>query len=320
MTADLTFSCVRGFNYHPAYSANLQQTWTQFDAVAWQRETPWALRFGANTLRLWLDWSAYLALGPALLHKVDTALAILEGHRLKAVLVLFNRWVDRRFPVGGISDNDLRVAGPGFEKFHAYVDAIGGRFGGDPRILAWDLCNTPLSKSWNALDILPVEADWLADMAARLRRHTATPVTIGAMTYDYVEQTAGLCDVLGFQPYPGRPGEMERLCADHVAMAKRLGKPLLCVETCCGSFDDQERGALARDNIETLERHRIGWLAWMLCAGAFVTGSRERPDSNSLRPDEGYMPFVLADGMTRPGHEWLEERSRHMTNRGEATP
>ena len=96
------------------------------------------------------------------------------------------------------------------------------------------------------------------------------------------------------------------MCEEHLAIAAEFGKPLIATETCCGSLDDAERGALARDNIETLERFGIGWQAWQLVSGRFVTGSRERTDSNAVRPKEGYMPFVMPGGTTRPHHEWLE--------------
>ena len=302
----MNWSEMRGFNYQPSYSAQLQYTWTSFDAAVWQREVPWSLRFGANTLRVWLDWSAWLVLGDALLDRVAAALAILDRHGLKTMPVLFNRWVDGNYPAGGISDNDLRASGWGLEKFDAYVDALVARFGADPRIVLWDLCNEPLGAWWNSADILFREHVWLANVADRMRRQSRIPITIGAMSYDFVLQTAALCDVLSFHPYPHAIGEMEKLCVDHLALARRCGKPLICTETCCGSFDDHERGRLAQDNIATLQRHGIGWVAWQLCEGQFISGNRRRVDSNSIRPNEGYMPFVLADGTTRPGHEWLE--------------
>jgi hypothetical protein len=300
------YSQIRGFNYQPSYSSHLQYTWTHFDAAIWEREVPWATRFGSNMLRLWLDWSAYLALGDALADRIDTALGILERSGLRAMLVLFNRWVDPIYPAGGVSDNDLRTSGWGFEKFDAYIDLLAARFGADPRVGLWDLCNEPLGPGWNAQDILFREHVWLAHVADRIRRRSRIPVTVGAMTCDFVLQTASLCDVISFHPYPHHIGEMEQLCRDHLDIAARFGKPLICTETCCGSLNDAERGALARDNIETLERHGIGWLAWHLCESRFVTGSRMKTDSNAVRPGEGYMPFVLADGRTRPGHEWLE--------------
>jgi hypothetical protein len=303
------WSQLKGFNYQPGYAPNMQFMWTHFDREAWKREVPWSLRFGANTLRVWLDWGAYLAIGEAMLDNLEDALGILDENDLRMIPVLFNRWVDPRYPGGGVSDNDLRCSGWGLEKFDAYVGALAKRFASEERILLWDVCNEPMGGDfWNDPAILFREHVWLSNVADKLRRETAIPVTVGAMTYDYVLQAAALCDVISFHPYTVQIGEMEKLCSDHLAIAERFGKPLICTETCKGSFDDQERGALARNCIETLERHGIGWLAWHLCESRFVTGSRGRTDSNSIHPNQGYMPFVLADGATRPGHEWLERR------------
>lgn len=298
----MDWQAMRGFNYQPSYGATLAGIWMDFDRSVWQREVGWARRFGSNTLRIWLDWSTFLHMGDALMDRFGEALEVLDSHGQKAMPVLFNRWVDWRYPAGGISDNDLMCSGWGFEKFDAYVEAIGRRFGDDSRIVLWDICNEPANSVISA-DLRHREQVWLTTMTGLLKRHTAIPVTIGAMNYDFVQQTAGLGDVLSFHPYTG---PIEKLCLDHLAIARRFGKPLVCTETCCGSFDDQERGRLAQDYIRGLERHQIGWIAWQLCEGRFVSGNRGRVDSNSVRPNEGYMPFVLADGTTRPGHEWLE--------------
>ncbi len=302
---NVDWSTIRGFNYQPSYSPHLLYTWTAFDAAVWRREVGWSCRFGANTLRLWLDWSVWLVLEERLLAVFDLALDGLAEHGLRAMPVLFNRWNDPRYPAGLVTERDLLQSDYRFAKFDAYVDALGERFGDDPRILCWDLCNEPQAP-WGPGDLAAREVVWLATVADRLRRHTALPLTIGTMTGDNVRAFAPFVDVISFHPYPQAAGQMDGLCRDHLALAASYGKPLVCTETCCGALDDHERGALARENLETLEAHGLGWLAWQLVAGRFVTGSRERTDSNAVRPGEGYMPFVLADGTTRPGHEWLE--------------
>ncbi len=310
------YRTMRGFGYQPSYSPAMAYNWTHFDAAVWRREVPYATRFGSNTLRIWLDWGAWLILGDDLLKRFDRALDIIHRNGMRTIPVLFNRWVDPRYPVGGISDNDLRASDWSLAKFDPYVDALATHFRCDERILLWDVCNEPLwGTRWNAEDILFREHVWLANVADRLRRGSGLPITIGAMVDHFVHQTAALCDVISFHPYPNEPGEMDKMCRDHVAIAKRFGKPLICTESCCGSFDDQERGRLARECIETLERHGIGWVVWSLCAGKFVTLSRKRVDSNAVRPNEGYMPFVLENGRTRPGHEWLEQRAKQAKRR-----
>ncbi len=298
-------AAVRGFNYQPSYSAHLQYTWTHFDEAVWRREVPWSLRFGSNMLRLWLTWSAWLVLEDELLDRFETALSILDEHGLKAMPVLFNRWNDAQYPAGMVTDQDLLQSDFRFAKFDAYVDALGRRFGADPRIGIWDLCNEPQAPRGQG-EVPLREAIWLTTVADRLRRHTDTPLTVGTMSGDNVRLFAPCADILSFHPYPRQPGQMDAACREHLALAATYGKPLLATETCCGALDDRERGDLARENITTLESHGIGWLAWQLAAGKFTTGSRERTDSNAVRPGEGYMPFVLADGSTRPCHAWLE--------------
>ena len=298
-------SQIRGFNYQPSYSAHLQFTWTNFDRECWEREVPYALRFGSNTLRVWLDWSAYLCHETKMLDAVESALDILHRNNLKMMPVLFNRWHDPKYPAGGVSSENLLLGPKGSEAFRPYVEAVVNRFGRDERISIWDLCNEPQAPF---CAVAQQETEWLAQVAAWMRAGTEVPLTIGTMSNENVRNYAPLVDIISFHPYPHAIGEMEDICQSHLALAREFGKPLICTETCCGSFDDAERGALARDNIETLERHGIGWQAWQLMSGRFVSGSRERTDSNAVREGEGYMPFVLPDGSTRPHHEWLEQR------------
>ncbi len=300
------WSKLRGFNYQPGYSAHLQYTWTHFDLSYWEREVPWALRFGTNCLRIWLDWSAYLAIGDRFLNHVDQALSVLDRHGITAMPVLFNRWTDPRYPAGGIADSDLRSGGT-FDKFFPYLDAIANRFDDDHRIAAWDLCNEPQAPGPSP-DIALLEMRWLATVADRIGRQSDIPITIGTMTGENVAIFAPLVDVISFHPYPKQGDQMATLCRQHLELAAAYNRPLICTERCVGSIDDHERGELARECIDTLDRHDIGWLAWQLVSGPFVTGSRERTDNNAVRPGEGYMPFVLPDGTTRPGHEWLVRR------------
>lgn len=105
--------------------------------------------------------------------------------------------------MGGVNDRDLASADWSFATFRAYVGGPLERFGADPRVSIWDLCNEP-----------------------------------------------------------------------H-----------------------------AREDIETLERHGIGWIVWQLVEGRFITGNKERTDNNALDFMEGFMPFILADGSMRPRHE-----------------
>jgi hypothetical protein len=296
---------VRGFNFQPSYAGSLHLVWTGFDRATWEREVAWSRRFGTNMLRIWLDWHAFVALGDALMDRLEAALDVLSQSGIAMMPVLFNRWLDPRLPMGMVADRDLTSSDWGFGKFEPYVTALLDRFGQDPRIGTWDLCNEPQAPYLEP-GINQREVVWLSHVAHWVRRGSATKVTIGTMTEDNVRVYAPLVDVISFHPYTMQPGEMDQVCQRHLQLAAKYGKPLLCTEACKGSLDDQERGAQARDDVEALERNGIGWLLWQLVEGRFITGSRERTDDNALHPHQGYMPFILADGTTRPGHEWLE--------------
>jgi hypothetical protein len=305
MTFD--YATVRGFNYQPSYAGSLQLAWTGFDRQVWAREIAWSRRFGTNALRVWLDWHAWIALGEGLLDRLEQALEVAAANDIRLMPVLFNRWNDSRLPMGMVADRDLVTGDCGFEKFAPYVTGLLDRFGADPRVLLWDLCNEPQAPYLDGT-LNFRELAWLARVAAWVRERSAIPLTIGTMTGDNVRVYAPLVDVLSFHPYTLKPGEMDALCREHLALAAAYGRPLLCTEACKGSFDDHERGRQARDDVEALQRHGIGWLLWQLVEGRFISGSRQRPDDNSLHPQQGYMPFILADGSTRPGHEWLGKR------------
>lgn len=305
---------IRGFNYQPGYSSQLQYTWTNFDRASWEREVPYALRFGSNTLRVWLDWSAYLAMGSKFFDRIEEAIEILDANGLLMMPVLFNRWTDIDWPAGGITNDHLAIVAHDFLTFKPYVDGLMDRFANDRRIVMWDLCNEPTAPRG---EVAEVETAWLQQIGLWLRERTELPITIGTATGDNVRQFAPFADVLSFHPYArvtqaqaAQPGErracMKALCEKHLEIAREFGKPLICTETCVGSLNDLERGELARDNLETLDSFGIGWVAWHLVAGEFVSAHPQKVDSNSVRRHEGYMPFVLTDGSTRPGHEWLE--------------
>lgn len=305
-TPALDYSQIRGFNYQPSYGGTLQYIWTGFDRAVWEREVPWSKRFGSNMLRVWLDWQAYFAIGDKMFDALDQALDVLAKNELRMMPVLFNRWNDARCPHGGVGDRDLILAN--FDKFWPYVDALMGRFGNDARVAIWDVCNEPQAP-WNRFpEVNDVETKWLETAVSRMRSATKTPITVGTMGRENVERFAPFVDVISFHPYTNKAGDMEESCKVHEPIAAKFGKPLICTEACRGSFDDQERGRQARDDVETLEHHGIGWLLWQLCEGRFVTGNKERTDDNALHPGQGYMPFVLADATTRPGHEWLERK------------
>ena len=303
----INYSGIRGFNYQPSYAGSLQMIWTHFDRDVWKREVAWSRRFGTNMLRVWLDWHAWVAISDNIFEVLERALDVLASNDIRMMPVLFNRWNNVALPMGMVADRDIATGGYGFEKFEPYVQGLMNRFGNDDRVAVWDLCNEPQAPRLRA-DLNFREILWLSRVADWIRQSSDKTITVSTGTNDNVRVYAPLADVISFHPYTMEKGEMEEQCVNHEAIDAGYGKPLICTEACKGSFDDHERGRQARDDLETLNRHGIGWLLWHLVEGRFITASRERTDSNSLHPGQGYMPFILQDGTTRPGHEWLEDQ------------
>jgi hypothetical protein len=256
-------------------------------------------------LRIWLDWHAWCAIEDDMFDALDAALEVLDSNDIAMMPVLFNRWNDAALPMGMVADRDLTTGGYSFDKFRKYVNGLMQRFGDDDRVALWDLCNEPKAPRIDA-EVNFRETVWLSRVADWVRRGSDKPITIGTMTGDFVRIYATLVDVISFHPYCIQLGEMDEMCRVHLEIAREYEKPLLCTEACKGSFDDQERGTQARDDVESLTRHGIGWLLWQLVEGRFITANRQRTDNNALHPGQGYMPFLLQNGTTRPGHEWLE--------------
>ena len=145
-------------------------------------------------------------------------------------------------------------------------------------------------------------------MSARVRKNSNIPITIGCADPASVRLFAPLVDVISFQAFVADEKQLNWLCEEHLTLATKLEKPVICSAACLGSLDDRIRGEIAKLTIDTLEKYDIGWLAWHLVAGAIVGGSRWNPSHRGTKPDDGFMPFVLDNGATRPNHEALVKK------------
>ena len=101
-----------------------------------------------NAIRLWLTHDAWVRNPARFEAAFEKALGLAETHSLRVMPVLFNRWHDGALDYGGIYlDHFLKNVSwvQNFDQPGDFADAIVGAHAGDPRILAWDLCNEPFS-------------------------------------------------------------------------------------------------------------------------------------------------------------------------------
>lgn len=324
---------VKGFNYQPSYGTNGYELWTHFDAALVEREVALAVEHfpGINALRWWLSWDAFDRDADAFERNFETALQIAARHRLAVMPVLFNRWHAAVTDYGGIYIDHF-LPGASFVQYRGdvhpreytwkpehsrtifdhYLERIVGGHAGDERIFTWDVCNEPYCYHLCPLDQMPpvvVEAEtaWLAHTSETCRRldpDTPRGVSIHSSYGGHgMEMVEPICDVLLFHNYFSNAyfPEGEGILDEYAQISADSGKPLLCTETCWGSFDDAERVEIVKATLSTLRRRRIGWLAYTLHHSLIVDA--HRPEHGPTHSFIGTLHFVEPNGTLRPGHE-----------------
>jgi hypothetical protein len=116
------------------------------------------------------------------------------------------------------------------------------------------------------------------------------------MTYVVRKGCASCSDVLMIHPYFAASQDWKSLNA----FSRKHRKSLLATECCWGAINDAKRVALIRNDLDTLVKRNVGFLAHAL---------HESPVADLHRAPFGplngaeYMAFINMDGSLRPGHD-----------------
>lgn len=313
---------IKGFNYVPSYAFTIWDAIDSFQEEVWDREFGYSKRFHANTLRVWCDYLSFQKDENGFLRKWERALKLAEKHDLKLLVTTANRWVDQHWQYGQV-DLAVVLKGDPPDQYKNYIRTFLGAFRLHPRILMWDLCNEPFFPISNQEGNLGLMRSLL--MRRELRFWTSVtetarlaqpsqPLTLGIHSiHDWnPEEIYDLVDVISCHPYAGWWDDAKAFretCDHYVRIANRLGKPLICTETCQGSKDNRTRTKIIEASLRELERRKIGWQAWQLMAGLHVSSRPDRTDTNCRPGDQSLMYWVEKDGTTRPGHDEKEWRT-----------
>jgi len=297
------YAWLRGFSVVPSWGARIEEAWWDYDGGRFREEVALARTVHANCLRLWIEFTAWMADPDAVTGRFLDAVQALDENGMKTMPCLFNRWHDFRWDYGGQYTEDLyRDWGPKLE----YVRALVTPLATDPRILVWDLCNEPQAFHLND-DWARREFEWLQQVAAAVREFGAVqPITIGTMVGSNIETFAPLCDVLCAHPYSHTPEELGQQIASFDALRRKIGKPLLVNESIPGCLDDRRRAEVARFYTHQLSEAGMGWMGWALREGKAISTRRDRYDANGLE-GQGFHPFFTRAGRLREGLEFLLE-------------
>lgn len=298
------YGWLRGFSVVPSWGARIEQAWWDYDPAKFRDEIAPATRFHANTIRLWIEFTAWMADPDGVTAAFLDAVAAIDEAGMKTMPCLFNRWHDSRYDYGGTYTETLhRDITPHFD----YVEALVKPLADDDRILIWDLCNEPGVGSYKQADA-GAEIWWMAAIRdIVLRSGAKQPITIGTMSGTNIEAFAPMSDVLCCHPYLGDPADLDKAITWAHKLQAIWRKPMLCNETGMGASDDLERAEYLKWTLTRLADEGIGWMGWALRPGTAISTRRDRVDGNGLH-GFGYHPWVDEHGEPRKGLEWLCEK------------
>jgi len=301
------YAWLRGFTVVPSWGARIEEAWWKYDGARFREEVALATTVHANCIRLWIEFTAWMADPTRMTEYFLDAVKAIDEHGMKTMPCLFNRWHDVQWDYGGQYIDDLtRDWGPKLE----YVQTLVKPLAADPRILLWDLCNEPQAAGLNS-DWEKRELEWLTQVASAVRQAGAKqPITIGTAAVtgaSSIDVFAPLCDVLCAHPYAHTAPELKNLISGYKAISTRLGKILIANETIPGCLDDNRRAEVAKFYTQLLSEAGFGWMGWAMREGKAISTRRDRYDRNGIN-GEGFHPFFTSNGQLRGGLEFLREK------------
>lgn len=297
------YAWLRGFSLVPSWGARIEQAWWEYHPQRMREEVALARQVHANCIRLWIEFSAWMAAPERVTAHVLDAVAAIAEAGMRTMPCLFNRWHDRDWDYGGTYTEHLYRS---WDPMLQYVRALVSPLAADDRVLLWDLCNEPQARDLDS-DVNRREFTWLQAVADAVRGCGARqPLTIGTMTGGNIDVFAPLCDVLCGHPYAHDAAGLDGLVAEFHTQARRHAKPFLVNECIPGALNDEARAGLARLYTTRLAAAGFGWMGWALREGLAISTRRDRYDGNGLH-GEGFHPFFTRAGALRGGLEFLTE-------------
>lgn len=301
------YSWLRGFSVIPSWAARIEEAWWTYDGGQMRDEVALATEVHANCIRLWIEFTAWMAEPEKVTEHFFDAVAAIDEAGMKTMPCLFNCWHDRRWDYGGTYLQNIRGD---WQPMETYVRTLVTPLAADERILCWDLCNEP--DNFPNEEDAKKQVDWLRFVADVVRSSGAQqPILVGTMNGQNIEMVADFVDVLCGHPYPQDAAEMPAFIASYQDIQQRHGKPMLVNECLPGCLVDLDRAALVRDSTRMLSEAGFGWMGWALKEGKAISTRRDRYDPNGIR-SEGFHPFFTKEGKLRDGLDFLREKPTNL--------
>lgn len=302
-----------GFNYIPAYACNTTEWWQEesFDIASMDRELGWAADIGYNSTRVFIQYLVWKQNPAAFKDRFSSFLCLAEKRGISVMPVLFDDCAfgeplqfdpfpgQQRTPIPGMilpswtpSPGRLLARDPEEKgSLRDYVDDMLRSFGGDSRVLLWDLFNEPMNVAETGT---PAFLEELFGWARKAGAQQPLSAGIWNDNQHVNEVLTALSDIITFHVYANAEGVLQR-----IQKLRKYGRPLVCTEwmaRAAGSRFDTDLPIFAREG--------VGCYQWGLVSGR--TQCRF-PWSNSPGgaedPKTGWFHDILhADGTPyRPG-------------------
>jgi len=209
--------------------------------------------------------------------RLNKFLTVAGGHGFRVMLVLFDDcafagrepYLGRQDdPIPGVHNSGW-VPSPGLRRvtdkaswpdLEKYVKDVVATFGGDKRVLIWDLYNEPGNSSMGEKSLPLVEAAFAWGRAI----HPSQPLTVGVwadFSSSFSQRMTELSDVISFHGYDTPDGVKEK-----IRVCRATGRPVLCTE-----FLRRQVGNTFAAMLPIFAREGVGWYNWGLVAGRTQT-------------------------------------------------
>ncbi len=265
-----------GFNYVPSTSCNTTEWWQAdtFDLPTIDRELGWAADLGFNTIRCFVQYLVWKDDPDGLKNRFDRFLAVARKHDITVMPVLFDDCAfgdppqldpylgKQREPIPGMilpswTPSPGRTLGldPAERvSLEAYVRDMVTTFGGDPRVIMWDLYNEPMNSAQvGTPNLLRDIFAWA--QAAR----PSQPLTMSVWNDNREINDVMLAhsDVISFHRY-GPHDAIRELITE----LKRHDRPVICTE-----WMARPAGSRIETDLALFKREAVGCYMW-----GFVNG------------------------------------------------
>lgn len=265
-----------GCNFTPSTAINQLEMWQMetYDPNTIQRELGWANMLGFNTIRVYLHDLAWKRDSTEFKSRLDDFLKIAAHNKISTILVLFDDCWNinpkpgkQPEPTPGVHNSGW-VQSPGSAKvldssswsvLEEYAKDIITSFGGDERVLLWDLYNEPGNNKLGekSLGLLEAAFSWAK------KADPAQPISVGVWFDNEALNKVQLqeSDIITFHNYHDATN-----LRDQITCLKQHGRPLICTE-----YMARTRESRFQTHLPIFKNEKVGCINWGFVSGKTQT-------------------------------------------------